>query len=161
MKRFFAYFSLIIFLSIILTGAFLYYFGSGETRISHSLAPIPDFLTLTKNSQVRLLDLWFPSTDQAHGSGFDITQLTAKSVLMYDLTTNKIIFEKNVKEKLPMASLTKIMTAIIALENKREEDRYVVRKENIVGEDSMGVSEGEVLRFEDLLYGLMLPSGNE
>jgi D-alanyl-D-alanine carboxypeptidase len=60
-----------------------------------------------------------------------------------------------------MASLTKIMTAIISLDNKRGDDRYVVKPQALVGEDSMGLSVGEVLRFDDLLYGLMLPSGND
>jgi D-alanyl-D-alanine carboxypeptidase (penicillin-binding protein 5/6) len=161
MRRFFAYVSWIILLSFLFTAVFLRYFGSQEKGIFHYLSPIPDFLTLSKNSQVRLLDLWFPSTEDAYGSGFDISNLTAHSVLMYDLTTNKAVFEKNPREKLPMASLTKIMTAIIALENKRSDDRYVVRKENLVGEDSMGLSEGETLPFEDLIYGLMLPSGND
>ncbi|HSA83591.1 MAG TPA: serine hydrolase, partial [Patescibacteria group bacterium] len=87
--------------------------------------------------------------------------VTAKAVLMYDLTSEKALFEKNPKEKLPMASLTKVMTAIVSLENPREDNRYVVHGYNLVGEDSMGLSAGEVLTLEELLYGLMLPSGND
>ena len=124
-------------------------------------SPLPDFLTLNKNKQVTLLDIWLPLIQQAQGSEFDSGALTAQSVLMYDLTTDKAIFEKYPRERLPMASLTKIMTAIVTLENPRSDDRYVVSNANIVGEDSMGLTPGEILTREELLYGLMLPSGND
>ena len=53
------------------------------------------------------------------------------------------------------------MTAIIALENKKTDDKYLVTKDNLVGENSMGLSEGEVLSLKELLYGLILVSGND
>lgn len=162
MRRFLAYFTAIVVLSGILSAGFWHYFRPDSDVPSDSYAsPLPDFLTLSKNSQVRLLDLWFPAVEKTHASSFDPNQLTAKSVMMYDLTDNKVIFEKAPDEKLPMASLTKIMTAIIAMENKKDDNKYEVKKEYLVGEDSMGLSEGEVLTLDDLLYGLMLPSGND
>ena len=161
MGRFFSYFFTIIFLALIFAGAFLFHFAPTDKNSLTSISPLPDFLTLKKNSQVRFLDLWFPSVEKTHGSGFDVADLTAKSVLMYDLTTDKIIYEKNADEKLPMASLTKMMTAIIAMENPRKDDRYVIKGEYLVGEDSMGLTVGEILSREELLYGLMLPSGND
>jgi serine-type D-Ala-D-Ala carboxypeptidase (penicillin-binding protein 5/6) len=102
-----------------------------------------------------------PFLTQTHGASYDLTELTAKSVLVFDLTTEKTIFEKKAKTRLPMASLTKIMTAVISLENKRSDDKYKVSEEDLVGEDSMGLYTGEVLSQEELLYGLMLPSGND
>ena len=60
-----------------------------------------------------------------------------------------------------MASITKFMSAIIAIENQKSDNRYVVSAEDIVGENSMGLVAGEVMTMEDLLYGLMLPSGND
>jgi len=80
---------------------------------------------------------------------------------MYDLTDNKILYERDPNTRRPMASLTKIMTAIIALDNKKPDDEYVVTKDDIVGQDSMGVSAGETYDFDDLLHGLLLPSGND
>lgn len=124
------------------------------------VSPIPQYLTIFRNNQVTGLDIWVPSTDVL-GSYIVKPQIQARSALVYDLTTETAIFTKNPNEKLPMASLTKIMTAIIALENKRSDDRYKVFKENLVGENSMGVTPGEVLSLEELLYGLMLPSGND
>jgi D-alanyl-D-alanine carboxypeptidase (penicillin-binding protein 5/6) len=123
--------------------------------------PIPDYLSMAKNKQVTLLDLWFPLLESVYGSEIKGPTLTAESALMYDLSVNKVLFEKNTKEKLPMASLTKIMTAIVSLENKRSDDRYIVRGENLVGEDSMGLAAGEVLSQNELLYGLIMNSGND
>lgn len=125
------------------------------------LSPIPNFLTRSDNNQVTLLDFWSPLIEKIQGSEKNVPDFTARAVLMYDLTTNKSLFEYKSEEKLPMASLTKIMTAIISLENKREDDTYPVSSAALVGEDSMGVSTGEVLNHEELLYGLMLPSGND
>lgn len=127
------------------------------------VSPLPNFLTSFKNDQVTTLNLWFPSLIHAESKKDDLEkpEISAKSALVYDLSTGKILFEKNPAEKLPMASLAKIMTAIVALENYREDDKLKVRKEDLVGENSMGLSSGEVLTVEELLYGLILPSGND
>ena len=124
-------------------------------------SPLPSFLTLVYNDQVTTLDLWFPSLTFAENKSVSQPEILAKSALVYDLTTGKTLFAKNPKDRLPMASLTKITTAIVALENKKPDNVYIVSKSDLVGEDSMGLSEGEVLSLEDLLYGLMLPSGND
>lgn len=124
-------------------------------------SPLPDFLTLSNNEQVRFLDFWLPLIAEAKDSSGSIDHITARSVLMYDITSGSTLYERNARKRMPMASITKIMTAIIALENPLNSDRYVVSKEALVGENSMGLSEGEVLSLEDLLYGLLLPSGND
>lgn len=124
-------------------------------------SPLPSFLTLAYNKQVRSLDLWLPSVDSVYDIGIKKPDITAKSALLYDLTENKILYAKKIHDKLPMASLTKIMTAIVAMENRKYDDKYVVNKQSLVGENSMGLSEHEMLSFDDLLYGLVLPSGND
>lgn len=124
-------------------------------------APLPDFLNLTKNSQVGSLDLWAPFIEKIHADEPTNEPYTAKSILMYDLTTNRVLFEKNPGTELPMASLTKVMTATIALSEIKSPDAYTVPEEALVGEDSMGLSAGEKLSHTDLLYGLMLNSGND
>lgn len=123
-------------------------------------APLPSFLTRTENQQVLGVNLWTPSDSELKNLS-NKPEISAKSAIAYDLTKNKIIFEKNSKEKLPMASLTKIMTAIIALENKKENDQYYVSKNSLVGENSMGLTDGEVYTLDELLHGLMMVSGND
>lgn len=124
------------------------------------ISPLPDFLTAFKNKQVATIDLWFPSLISKIITP-NQPDITAKSALVYDLTTNQIVFSKNPTQRLPMASLTKIMTAIIALENKKSDDRYIVTKDDLVGENAMGLSDNETLNLRELLYGLILLSGND
>lgn len=140
--------------------SWIFIFSKNKIDSSYT-SPVPDFLTLGKNNQVKLLDLWLPFFDKQEVQGAEDFALTAQSVLMFDLTTEKTLFEKNPREKLPMASLTKIMTAIVSLENPKKDNRYEVIGADLVGEDSMGLTPGEVLTLEELLYGLMLPSGND
>jgi len=160
MKKFVMHLVVIFVCSIMISGL-LWYFFEFESENTHLLSPVPDFLTLSKNNQVRFLDLWYPVVGKVEGSGFDLNSLTAKSAIVYDLTNDKTIFDRLSSTRRPMASLTKIMTAIIAFENKKKDDRYVVTSNDLVGEDSMGLSDGEVLSFNELIYGLMLPSGND
>ena len=147
---------LVAIISIIL----LNYLFTNYSKNLKVLSPVPDFLTYFKNNQVATINLWFP-TFGLFGINIGEPNITAKSALIYDLSSENTIYTKNPKEKLPMASLTKIMTAIVALENKKEQDNYVVGKNDLVGEDVMGLSENEVLNLRELLYGLILPSGND
>lgn len=124
-------------------------------------SPLPEFLSLTNNQQVTTLDIWAPILEVLQGQFEGVPTIHAKAALVYDVTTGKTLYAKNPEERLPMASLTKIMTAIIALEHKREDDQYVVWQEDLVGENSMGLSAGEILTLEELLYGLILVSGND
>jgi len=124
------------------------------------LSPLPNFLTVNKNSQASTLDLWEVNINDKIPE-FNPPTITASSAFVYDLTSKKVTYSKNPKKRLPFASLTKIMTSIIALENKKDDDKYVVKKADLVGEDSMGLKEGERLSREELLYGLLLHSGND
>lgn len=123
--------------------------------------PVPAVLALPTNDQVATLDLWEPeqnphATDDSKAPG-----ISATSALSYDLVTNTYLYVKNIKQRVPMASLTKIMTAIVALEHPKSDNRYTVRQQSMVGNNSMGVSAGEVLSLRELLFGLVLPSGND
>lgn len=125
------------------------------------VSPVPDFLNSAKNKEVSTLSLWIPILSNFIKGNSEDIEISAKSAIVYDTTIDKVLYKKNAKEKLPMASITKIMTAIIALENKKNDDKYLVVGNDLVGEDSMGLTEGEILSLKELLYGLMLPSGND
>lgn len=151
-------------LIIVVLGIFLVIFlwlSHSSSKNQGLLSPLPPFLTFNKNNQVFTLNLWLPSINPIKENKLKKPEILAKAVLVYDLTTGEALYSKNPKKKLPMASLTKITTAIIALENKKGDDRYLVSKKALVGENSMGLSEGEVLSLEELLYGLVLASGND
>lgn len=123
--------------------------------------PVPSQLALPSNNQVATLDLWTIPTALADTNDIKAPNVSAKSALLYDITEEKLLFAKSATEKLPMASLTKIMTAIVSLEHPAQNDVYTVTPDALVGEDSMGLTSGETLTLSDLLYGLVLNSGND
>lgn len=139
---------------------YFYLWANAETRGQNIESPLPRFLTKNFPFASRENNLWQPVVaDQSFDKKLKIT---AASAISYDLTTNRILLAKNVKAKLPIASLTKIMTAIVALENSKPNQEIVVsQKAAEVGENSMGLSQGESLTLEELLYGLILYSGND
>ncbi len=88
--------------------------------------------------------------------------VSAKAAIVIDSATGRVIFSKNADEKLPMASTTKITTAITAIENGNLSDVVTVSA-NAAGTEgsSVWLQAGEKLTLEDLLYALMLESGND
>ena len=81
---------------------------------------------------------------------------------MLDGATGRILFEKNIDEQSLIASTTKIMTALIVCEQCNVLDRMRIPKEAVgIEGSSMYLQEGEVLTIQELLYGLMLHSGND
>lgn len=136
----------------------------GQSNLSKDIAsPLPEFLTKTFPKVLgSSTSFWKPSKFLPIQPSPKEIDLTAKSVLSYDITTDKVLYAKNPDTRLPMASLTKIMTAILALENY-DLDRKLTVSENAaeVGEGTMGLVSGETLAMEDLLYGMLMQSGND
>lgn len=86
---------------------------------------------------------------------------SAKSVLIKDLGCDCVLFEKNSKARLPIASTTKIMTALVATEYFTANNNLTVKDAAGISGSSAGLSRGETLSFRSLLYGLLLNSGND
>ena len=88
--------------------------------------------------------------------------ISAERAIVMDACTGRVLYEKNADERSLIASTTKIMTALIVCEQCNVLDRMQIPKEavNIEG-SSMYLKEGEVLTVQELLYGLMLHSGND
>ncbi|MBQ2695938.1 MAG: D-alanyl-D-alanine carboxypeptidase [Clostridia bacterium] len=95
------------------------------------------------------------------------TQAAALSVsagyaCVMDAQTGRVLYEKNAYQKHSMASTTKIMTALLALENASFDEVVTVSANAAKTEgSSIYLTAGETLSMEDLLYGLMLESGND
>lgn len=140
--------------------AFAYY-TINFYSLTSIISPVPKIISDTFSKRVLASFYWKPQIKETLELPTSL-KLTAESVISYDISEEKLIFGKNLHKKLPMASLTKIMTAIIALENMNLDDQIMVSKSAAnVGENSMGLSEGEILSVKELLYGLMLMSGND
>lgn len=87
--------------------------------------------------------------------------ISAESCVVINAETKEIIFEKNAYEKRSMASTTKIMTAIIAIESGKLNEKVTVTSEALTEGTSIGLKAGYVLTLESLVYGMMLESGND
>lgn len=106
------------------------------------------------------------SSDSGSNSGVNLAS-NAKSAIMIEASTGKIMFEKNIDEKLPMASMTKMMTLLLIMENiesgNLKWDEKVTTSEYAA---SMGGSQiflevGEQMTVEDLVKGICIGSGND
>lgn len=86
----------------------------------------------------------------------------SRACVIIDRNTNTILYGKNEKQKRKMASTTKIMTATIILENCNLDDIIEISKKAAgTGGSRLGLKTGDKITVKDLLYGLMLRSGND
>jgi len=88
--------------------------------------------------------------------------VTADSAVLMDATTGTILYSKNMNTAYPPASTTKTMTALLTLENTKLDDIVKVSKKvPFVDGSKIGLYEGEEIHVKDLLYGMLLLSGND
>jgi len=90
-------------------------------------------------------------------------EINAKSAVLYSENTNTMVFSKNKDERVAPFSTTKLMTALLVVKHVKNLDQKVtVSKEAAaLGGSSMELKEGEVVTVRQLLYGLMILSGND
>lgn len=122
-------------------------------------SPVPKFVAAVKAASI---SNWFPKTEAYVSQKITPLQVSAKSALVVDYNSGEVVFEKDPTTRLPVASTVKIMTALVVLENSDLNKVFTVSaKAAKVGENSMGLTLGEKLTVRELLYGLMLVSGND
>ena len=89
----------------------------------------------------------------------------AEAGIIMDMNSGAILYAKNIDEKEFPASITKIMTALVALENSKLTDKVHFTEESVAfleyGDASIGMQPGEEITMEDALYGMLLASANE
>lgn len=104
-----------------------------------------------------LAALLLPSRSTAEEVG-----TSASACVIIDEASGRVLLRHNAETPLPMASTTKVMTALLALENGSLTDRVTCSRNAFgVPGTSIYLSEGESLTLEEMLYGLMLASGND
>ena len=88
--------------------------------------------------------------------------VSAKAAALYDAASNSFLYTKNADTRLPMASTTKIMTALVAIESSPL-DKNVMISDMAIGTEgsSLYLKKGEIMSMSDLLMGLMLRSAND
>ncbi len=88
--------------------------------------------------------------------------LSAKSYAVMEYNSQQIVMGRNSDVKLPMASTTKIMTALITLEQPKQDEEFTVDSLAIMTEgSSMGLVKGDKVTLKTLAYGMLLASGND
>ena len=93
---------------------------------------------------------------------FPCKAVSADSAILIDAGTGRVLYEKQADSQSLIASTTKIMTALVVCEQCNVLDRVRIPKEAVgIEGSSMYLQEGEVLTVQELLYGLMLHSGND
>ena len=91
-----------------------------------------------------------------------VQAVSAEKAILLDCATDRVLFEKNPDGQSLIASTTKIMTALVVCEQCNVLDRMRIPKEAVgIEGSSMYLREGEILTIQELLYGLMLHSGND
>ncbi len=93
--------------------------------------------------------------------GYCEANISAESSVVINADTEEIIFEKNGFSKKSMASTTKIMTCLLAIESGKLSDEVTVTGKIHSDGSSVGLKEGNVLTLENLVYAMMLESGND
>ena len=129
-------------------------------------AAFPAYATETEKTETETTE---STTTNTEGTSTDSTSseltLTAESAILMDATTGKILYEKNSRTKQYPASITKLMTLLLALEHGSLEDEITFSHDAVFsiepGSAHIAIQEGEILTLEQVLYGIMLRSANE
>lgn len=93
--------------------------------------------------------------------------LNSKNVVLYNLNDNRVLYEQNKDEKVSIASMTKILTAMTVIENQNNLQKTIkltnndFKKINELNLATAGFKVGDTVTYKDLLYGLLFPSGAE
>ena len=109
-----------------------------------------------------MLSVYASATSKSTKSNIFTKNISAKAATLYEPTSKKIIYSKNGEERLPMASTTKIMTAMVVVDNCNTMETVIIGPESVGVEGSSAyLSEGDEYTVLELLYALMLQSAND
>jgi len=128
-----------------------------------TLQPFPKAeLISPKKGQQKVLGInqWFPKT--LFGSQLNAPQIGTEGVIFIDTKDGGILYSKSADKKLPIASLVKVMTVLVALEHKGMDDQFMVSQHaQDMEPDKMLLIAGEKLSLRELLSGIFLVSAND
>ena len=127
-----------------------------SAQISNSLIP-----TIANETLLFLRENIGPTLPLKRSDADDL-EINALSAIAFDTKSEKILYQKNIDEKLPIASLTKLMTADVFLENNNPEQIVTISKKSVETYGEMGeLTVGEKIKAKDLLYILLMQSSND
>lgn len=128
-------------------------------RISEGKRPQELISPLLKQEKILGINQWLPAVTGVQDSA---PQISARSAFFIDSKSGQVLYAKNIQERLQIASLVKVMTALIALEHKEMNDKFLVSQRAAEMEpDEMILLPGEKMTLKELLYGVFLVSAND
>lgn len=147
---------------------------AGALGLSGCSAELPDAYSLSSRLPALVSDL---DSDKDFTDGFatdlcvvtdesayDPDFITSEAGALFDVNNRQTLYSKDAFETMYPASITKVMTALIAIKYGNLEDTVTVTEDAVINEPGAtlcGIKPGDKLTLEQLLYGLMLPSGND
>lgn len=106
------------------------------------------------------INQWFPKSDEDPEA--NPPEITSRAAIFLDTKTGEVFYAKNTHQRLPIASLTKVMTVAVVLEHHNLDDNFTISKIAAGMEpDKMQLLEGEKLSLKELLEGVFLISAND
>ena len=88
--------------------------------------------------------------------------LTSTAAILMEQDTKRILYGKNERDRVKIASTTKILTAIVAIENKSLDEKVIIsKKAATTGGSTVGLKAGSEVSLKSLMYGMLLKSGND
>lgn len=99
-------------------------------------------------------------TASVAGATMDVP-IQARSAIVYDAKTHKVLFEKNADAQLPLASLTKVLLALVAIETLGETAHVTITSAALTAEGDTGLKAGENWDLQNLIDATLIPSSND
>jgi D-alanyl-D-alanine carboxypeptidase (penicillin-binding protein 5/6) len=126
-----------------------------ETKLQNRLVPVD-----TRGNDNEYNEAYLVSPIPEKALNYQGISSSSSAALFVDVASGEILFEKNKDKRLPMASTTKLMTALVAVSETEPSDLVTVPAYKTLPLDTtMGVSTGDKLRVSELLHGLLIESG--
>lgn len=149
----------IITIAVVLFVVFSVFLIPKFKKNNHSQNPIQN---LNAQAQAYILPVSQASYLPIRNFNIADPETDAKAAGIYDVRSERFLYTKNINDKLPIASITKLMTAIIIIENLSLNDSFTVGAEDInVDGDGADLNKGEVIRGADLLKIMLIKSSND
>ncbi len=138
--------------------------SSVEKDLTGSVLGLSDFeMNGTNGNKINENGLYLaPAFSQARVLNNDDLKMSAKSAMAINVKTGSIAYEKNIQKKMPIASLTKLMTALVVLDKVDLESQVIISRNAIAAEGNKGnLKVDEKITVKNLLYLLLVDSSND
>lgn len=142
---------------MILINAFFIFSFQKEGRDNSDRADMP-----LNSAQAYIFPISAPSYLPVLNTAIERPQLSAKSAVIYDIRSSRYLYSKSQEDRLPVASLTKLLSAIAVIENLNQDDIVTVSEESVkVDGEKQTLYPDEKIRVRDLLKMMLVESSND